>query len=67
MIDSQSPSSHPELKELTRRALKHLSSLGYGPKSLGYFELTWQRLLAFAQVLGSEPDDGNNVRIERAA
>jgi site-specific recombinase XerD len=49
MIDSQSPSSHPELKELTRRALKHLSSLGYGPKSLGYFELTWQRLLAFAQ------------------
>jgi site-specific recombinase XerD len=49
MIDSQSPSSHPEFKELTRRALKHLASLGYSPKSLGYFELTWQRLLAFAQ------------------
>ena len=49
MIDSQSSSLHPELKQLTRRALKHLASLGYSPKSLGYFELTWQRLLAFAQ------------------
>lgn len=49
MIDSQSPSSHPVLKELTHRALKHLASLGYSPKSLGYYELTWQRLLAFAQ------------------
>ena len=49
MIDSQSPSTHPELKELTRRALKHLASLRYSPTSLAYFELIWQRLLAFAQ------------------
>jgi site-specific recombinase XerD len=49
MIDSKSTSSHPELKALMRRALEHLASLGYSPKSLECYELTWRRLLAFAQ------------------
>jgi site-specific recombinase XerD len=49
MTDVHSPTSHPELEALTRRALKHLESLGYSEKSLGYFELTWQRLHLFAQ------------------
>lgn len=49
MTDSHTPSSHPELEELTRRALKLLESLGYKPTSLADFRQTWTRLCAFAQ------------------
>ncbi|NJM90767.1 MAG: hypothetical protein HC863_00265 [Myxococcales bacterium] len=49
MTDVPLPTLHPELEALTRRALKHLESLGYSESSLGYFELTWKRLCVFAQ------------------
>jgi site-specific recombinase XerD len=49
MTDVHSPTLHPELEALTRRALKHLESLGYSENSLKCFELTYRRLRVFAE------------------